>query len=766
MNAFSPDTPRKKKSLFWAAIIAIASFASLPSFASPELPANSDAVVKYPADGANYARFSKEQPPLLPMPQEVSWEQKSFEITSVSSNNLVLQGRDAEQMNFIQQELANFLTENKAEYSQDGKYAITFKLQATRIDRKLDTKWRQAEAYTIHVGENETVIAASSTKGLYYGFKTLQQLIMHRDGKTTIAACTIKDWPDLQVRGFMNDVGRNFMSIDLIKLELEAMSDLKYNVYHFHLTDHHGWRLESKLYPELKDPKNFTRFPGKVYTQEEFVALVEYCRLRNITIIPELDMPGHSCAFRSAMGVSTMKDPKATEALVNLIKELGSLASVQDMPYIHIGTDEVRNQEEFINDEILLAYYDAVKSTGRPAIHWSPGMVADSYKGEGEGKAIEHLWLGCGLKNARPTRGGKYIDSQDSYVNHIDPFECGPAYYYRRPCPYDYAEGLGFILCSWPDVKMSDERNHLIQTPVFPAMAFCSESIWNNPHPKLTVDAREDELLPYFSNLPSPKNAILNALLNGFKKYEDRVLAIRDRFFTDKEFPYVRQSHVTWKLLGPIPHGGDTSKIFPVENILTGEKVAPSYTIDDKEYTWEEQGATGHTVTFRQYCGYPTPFNGGQFGVNANNSTYYALQYIYSPEEQVVPFWISAQNWPSSDRAAGGPPNTPGEWLHTKPKFYVNGKSIEAPEWQGKPVTGVEEPYTNENFYSRTPTPISLKKGWNQVLIKSPCNAAPRRWMFTFAPVQTTTDKLGIGIREFPGLKFATSIPERDRKRH
>ncbi len=652
-------------------------------------------------------------------------------------------------MLLIQRELASFLAQNKAKYAKDGAYAIAFKLKDTDLEGDLNTDWRQAEAYTIEVGEKGTVISASSTKGFYYGYKTLQQLITHRDGKTSLAVCKITDWPDLQVRGFMNDVGRNFMPIELIKLELDAMADLKYNVYHFHLTDHHGWRLESKKYPQLKNAKHFTRFEGKVYSQKEFVELVEYCRLRNITIIPELDMPGHSCAFRSAMGVDNMKDPKATEALVNLIKELGALASVEDMPYIHIGTDEVRNASEFVTDEILLAYYDAVKSTGRRAIHWSPGKVPNSYKGEGEMTAVEQLWLGCGANGARPTKGGKYIDSQDSYVNQIDPFECGPAYYYRRPCPYDYAEGLGFILCSWPDVKMSTPRNHLIQTPVFPAMAFCSEAIWNCPHPKLTVDVKADELLPYFSNLPDPENP----LLKGFAEYEDRVLAIRDRFFTDKEFPYVRQANVHWKLFGPFPHDGKVETKFPAEDLLKSDAIESSFMPNEKE-------ATGHTVIFKHYCGYPTPFNGGKFGANANNSTYYALQYIYSPKDQKVPFWISAQSWPSSDRAAGGPPSTPGEWLHTKPEFFVNGKSIKAPKWANKPMTGVEDPYTDENYYFREPTAVALKKGWNKVLIKSPCNAAPRRWMFTFAPVKTTTDKQGIGIREFPGLKFATSIPE------
>ena len=81
------------------------------------------------------------------------------------------------------------------------------------------------------------------------------------------------------------------------------MAQLKLNVYHYHFTENPGWRLESKIYPELNAPENYTRMPGKFYTQKEFKQLVEYCRLRNILLIPEMDMPVHSQMFRKALNV-------------------------------------------------------------------------------------------------------------------------------------------------------------------------------------------------------------------------------------------------------------------------------------------------------------------------------------------------------------------------------------------------------------------------------------------------------------------------------
>lgn len=729
----------------------IAPLLALAGFAG-SLQASPDTSSLYPADGANYAKFSNENPPLVPMPQTIQWSDKSVQLSSVSLVAPAIEGRDAEQMQLIHDGLVAYLAQHEVKLDQKGGYPIEFKLADIPLPEGKNTPWRQAEAYAITATEQGLTVTASSTKGFYFAMQTIKQLIVRRGGQTTLASCDIVDYPDLQIRGFMNDVGRNFLPIELIKEELEAMTELKYNVYHFHVTDNHGWRLESKLYPELKDPKSFSRFEGKVYTQEEYQELVEYCRLRNIMVIPELDMPGHTEAFRRALGVTKMQDPKATKALVALIKELGSLTSAEDTPYIHIGTDEAKSIEH-VDNATLNKYYEAVESTGRRPINWIRGMCPPSFKG----KSVEHLWLGVALADVRPTNGSDYIDSQDSYINHIDPFECGPAYYYRRPCPYTNANGLGFILCSWPDVKISDPRNHLRQTPVFPAMAFCAQAIWNSPQPLWKGNDKANDLIQYYSNLPTQDNP----LLKGFKEYEDRVLAIRDRFFTDKEFPYVRQANVPWKVLGPIPHGGDVTMDFEIDtDVAEGKAIKDSYEVDGVNYSWSDSDHTGHTLTYKQYCAYPTPFNGNIYGFKTPNTTYYAMQYIYSPKAQEVPCWISAQNWPSSGRAAGGPPNTPNEWHHSKPKFYVNGTPVAAPKWTGQPVTGVEDPYTDENYYYRAPTMVALKEGWNQVVVKSPCNASPRRWMFTFAPVQTTTDKLGIGIREFPGLKFATSIPE------
>ena len=250
-----------------------------------------DTAPSFPANGANYRLFPAERPPLVPKPQQLLWDGRAIPVQSVR----ILAPSPSktsypEQMKFIVSELKSFLAEHRVKVAPDGTFAVKF----VKGDVKTGTENSKLkeEAYSLRVTSGGALITAMDTRGFYYGMKTLEQLLLRRGGTTTIAACDIVDWPDFEIRGFMNDVGRNYMPLPLIARELDSMAQLKLNVYHFHFTENPGWRLESKIYPELNDSRNYTRMPGKFYTQKEFKQLVEYCRLRNILLIPEMDMPG------------------------------------------------------------------------------------------------------------------------------------------------------------------------------------------------------------------------------------------------------------------------------------------------------------------------------------------------------------------------------------------------------------------------------------------------------------------------------------------
>ncbi len=733
------------KALLSAIACAVGLLSALTVTAAPAAPATAKS---YPANGANYARFENAAPPLLPLPQQVEWAQEALPLTGIDyrldASALPAAEREDGRLSLLRSQLGAFF---RAHHLKDtpGGYGIRVE-RGTPPELPADAPdWRRQEAYVLTIDKEGIRITTESMKGLLHASQTLRQLLLRRQGRTTLAACRIADWPDLQIRAFMNDIGRNFMPPELIREEIDSLALLKYNAYHLHLTDNPGWRLESKTYPRLNRDPSTPCQPGQYITQEEFCELVEYCRLRGIMLIPEMDMPGHCAAFRQALGISEMNDPRATEALERLIAELASLAPAEHMPYIHIGTDEARGAHEKVDEATLARYFAAVEKAGRTPIRWQPGLSPRGYHG-----AIEHLWMGRGARKSWPTPGARYLDSHETYVNHLDPFETASIFYFRRPCPFTNAEGLGFVLCSWPDLPMTDPRNQLLHTPIYPAMAFCSQAVWNSPHPALKGDPMKDELMRYFSNLPRQGTE----LLHGFAECEARVVAIRDRFFRNKEFNYLRQAHIPWKLIGPFPHGGDTEKVFaPERELLAGKRPAASYTEGGRKYHWHEGEYTGHTLIFKHYCNYPTLFNDGGFDFPHQDSTYYALQYIWSPRSQEVPFWVSGHTWATSDWN-WGPVSVAGKWFHANPRFWVNGREIAPPRWKKPGNTGA---MVDENYHFRAPTMIPLRKGWNQVLVKSPNNARTRRWMFTFAPVQVNPRTPGCNVKEYPGLRFATT---------
>jgi hexosaminidase len=101
--------------------------------------------------------------------------------------------------------------------------------------------------------------------------------------------------------GYMIDVGRNFQSVGLLKQQIEAMAHVKLNIFHLHLTEDIAWRVESKRYPQLTAPEHMLRDKGEYYAEAELKELIRFCKERYITLVPEIDMPGHSAAFTRAM---------------------------------------------------------------------------------------------------------------------------------------------------------------------------------------------------------------------------------------------------------------------------------------------------------------------------------------------------------------------------------------------------------------------------------------------------------------------------------
>ncbi|MFD2036253.1 beta-N-acetylhexosaminidase [Belliella marina] len=186
----------------------------------------------------------------------------------------------------------------------------------TLIEVSLD-KDVDSEAYQLHINPDKIEIKGGDA-GVFYAFQTLLQLIEERDGSLVVPVLNIQDKPEFGYRGLMIDVSRHFRTLDEMKGIVDLMAHFKLNRLHWHLTDDQGWRLEIKKYPKLTEIGawrdetiigqygNFKPFiydgvkHGGYYTQEEARELVQYAAERKITVIPEIELPGHSSAVLAA----------------------------------------------------------------------------------------------------------------------------------------------------------------------------------------------------------------------------------------------------------------------------------------------------------------------------------------------------------------------------------------------------------------------------------------------------------------------------------
>lgn len=573
------------------------------------------------------------------------------------------------------------------------------------------------EAYKIAIDEDVRILA-STEKGAYYAVKTLEQIFRKQEQAGMFPKLKITDWPAFKIRGFMHDTGRNFQSVEQLKEQIEVLSQYKYNVFHWHLTDDPGWRLESKIYPQLQSEDATSRGKGKYYTQEDFKDIVAFCKARHITVVPEFDIPGHSQAFRKAMGFKDMKDPRALPTLLDLFDELCGLVSAEDMPYIHIGTDEVRNREEYVKDGFVKQIMDRVKSHDREVIVWMEGIEV-----KGDSTSINQLWA-----QFEPRPGHRFIDSRANYINHLDPFAGMSRLFFQQPCrqPKGDALALGGILCAWPDNNVATERDILKQNPIYPSIVFYADAIWKG---------RPENKLEYWAKLP----AINSEDLKRFTTFEDKVIVHRDLFFKGKEFPYIRQTNCEWNVIGPFVNHNEVSKKFPIEDSLVA-----SYNVDGKTYHWSEP-KVGGTIHFKHFFDFPAL-------TTEKTGTYYATTQIYSSDDRMQDFWVGFQGWSRSGGRRVGPFPDQGQWHTTDPKIWVNNIEIAPPVWkQPNLKTKTDEiPFIDEDYFFRTPTKIQLKKGWNTVLLKIPQDNNSWKWMFTCVPVTIEKGQ----AKEVRDLKF------------
>ena len=301
--------------------------------------------------------------------------------------------------------------------------------------------------------------------------QTLKQLA---DENNRIPDVEIHDWSAYPFRGFMHDTGRNFQTIDMLKETIDLMSLYKINYFHWHLTDNPAWRIECKAYPQLNDPQYQRpgRDCGKFYTYDEIRELIAYAKERGITIMPEIDMPGHSAYFRNAFGFS-MDSEEGMKVLEKCIDEFCEEIPASLCPYLHIGSDEV-----YIADPkgFMRFTENLCKKHNRIAMAWDPGLPSDS-------TTVRQIWNTAAGSNAAQTKkGGKYVDSFMGYLNYYDPIYFTNKVFLHKACAQDVPDttnALGGILCLWNDVRVDDKTRISLHNGMINGMMVYAERFWN-----------------------------------------------------------------------------------------------------------------------------------------------------------------------------------------------------------------------------------------------------------------------------------------------
>lgn len=311
------------------------------------------------------------------------------------------------------------------------------------------------ESYSLDINKQRITVDAASPYGAMHALETLLQLIaLDKQGRAYVPAVNIVDFPRFKWRGVLIDSARHFMPVQTIKRQLDGMASAKYNVFHWHLTDDQGWRIESKKFPELHERGS----NGQYYSQEDVKSIVEHARQLGIRVIPEFNFPGHASAIALAYpelmsakidyqkqihwGVHepTMNpaNPKVYQFIDTLIGEMKALFPDE---YVHIGGDEVNPKHWNDNKSIqrfmarhsladhqqLQAYFNKklnsiLRSHGRKMVGWDEILHPDLPK-----SVVVHSWRGPDSLAEAASQGYAGILSAGYYIDQPQP----ASYHYR-----------------------------------------------------------------------------------------------------------------------------------------------------------------------------------------------------------------------------------------------------------------------------------------------------------------------------------------------
>jgi len=362
------------------------------------------------------------------------------------------------------------------------------------------------ESYSLTLDATHATLQANTTVGAMRGLETLSQLVAGNADGYYFPLVTIHDQPRFGWRGLMLDVGRHFEPAGIIKRNIDGMAMMKMNVFHWHLSEDQGFRIESKQYPLLHQRGS----NGDFYTQEQVRDVIEYAADRGVRVLPEFDMPGHVTAWMpgypelaSAPGPYKIEtrwgvfdptmDPTREETYQFLDKFIGEMAALFPDEYFHIGGDENNGKQWRSNPQIqefmkahnfhttakLQTYFNQrvlkiVQKYGKKMVGWDEILTPELPK-----DAVVQSWRGYKSLDQSARQGYNAIWSTTYYLDHMAPAEY---HYLSDPLPADAnltpeqaSHIVGGEVCVWSEF-VSPEN---IDSRIWPRTAAVAERFWS-----------------------------------------------------------------------------------------------------------------------------------------------------------------------------------------------------------------------------------------------------------------------------------------------